>query len=360
MPIKVRVQNFQSLEDVSLTIDGFTVVTGTNNAGKSALFRAIQGVFTNTPGTNFVRHGSNHSSVELQFDENHTVVWEKGNKVNRYVINGKVFDNVGAGTPLELTEFGVNPVTLQEQKFWPQIAPQLRGVNFLLDKPGSVLAEAIADVDRVNQLNRALKLCDSDRKKAKGDLRVRRDDAKELQQKLTHYHGLDTWVEKISQVEARKTKLEKMMALCEELTTLKGRRDRARLELDALEGVDSLSVPSENQPQKIREVKQRLLEIRELSKRLSTARQVVNDAKDVPEISIPDMAKAQKAQKIKHLLDECLSLRTRLRNAQIAQKDADTQVAASQSKLDQALAEIASMFDGVNECPTCGQILCKE
>jgi DNA repair ATPase RecN len=121
MPIKVRVQNFQSLEDVSLTIDGFTVVTGTNNAGKSALFRAIQGVFMNTPGTSFVRHGSNHSSVELQFDENHTVVWEKGNKVNRYVINGKVFDNVGAGTPLELTEFGVNPVTLQEQKYWPRL-----------------------------------------------------------------------------------------------------------------------------------------------------------------------------------------------------------------------------------------------
>ena len=36
MPLKVRVRNFQSIEDATLVIDGLTVVTGTNNAGKSA------------------------------------------------------------------------------------------------------------------------------------------------------------------------------------------------------------------------------------------------------------------------------------------------------------------------------------
>ena len=43
MAVTARVQNFQSVEDATIVIDGLTVITGTNNSGKTAVMRAIRG-----------------------------------------------------------------------------------------------------------------------------------------------------------------------------------------------------------------------------------------------------------------------------------------------------------------------------
>ena len=37
MPVRVHVQNFQSIREAEVEIAGFTVITGTNNTGKTAL-----------------------------------------------------------------------------------------------------------------------------------------------------------------------------------------------------------------------------------------------------------------------------------------------------------------------------------
>ena len=89
--IKVRIQNFQSIEDLTLEIDKLTVITGSNNTGKSAIVRAIRGVFQNTRGTSFIRHGKPKSTVTITFADGQTVVWEKGRgKADKptYILNG--------------------------------------------------------------------------------------------------------------------------------------------------------------------------------------------------------------------------------------------------------------------------------
>ena len=97
MATTVHVRDFQSIQDAIIIIDGFTVVTGPNNSGKSALQRAIRGVFTNPPAGSLVRHGAKYLSVTITFSDGQTVCWEKGSKVNRYIVNGKLIDNVGRG-----------------------------------------------------------------------------------------------------------------------------------------------------------------------------------------------------------------------------------------------------------------------
>ena len=177
MPFKVRVRNFQSIEDAELVIDNLTVVTGTNNAGKSAFFRALRGALTNARGSGFVRHGKSHCTVDIEdLASGRKLTWEKGSKVNRYVVDGESLDRVGHGVPPEARIFGVESVGAGNSELWPQIAPQITGVSFLLHEPGSVIAEAVADVERVNQLSRALKACESDRRSARNDLKMRRKD----------------------------------------------------------------------------------------------------------------------------------------------------------------------------------------
>ena len=190
--ISVRIRNYQSIEAADFELNGLTVLSGPNNSGKSALHRAIYGVFTNTRGNHFVRNGKDYCSVSLDFADGQTVTWEKGAKVNRYRVNGKELNKVSHGVPDEVVSMGVNAVSIAgRDPLWPQFAHQFTGQVFLLDSPGSVLAEAIADVDRVGVLNEALRQAQSDHRSATADLKTRQADVVRLEAQEGKFHGLD-------------------------------------------------------------------------------------------------------------------------------------------------------------------------
>jgi len=188
---KVRVQDFQSIADAEIEVSGLTVITGGNNSGKTALNRAIYGAFTNTKGSSFVRHGKDNCAVTLTFGDGKSVTWEKGAKHNRYTLDGKVLNKVGQGAPAELSTLGVAPVLAAGREIWPQFAQQFVGQVFLLDQPGSVLAESIADVDRVGVLNEALRMAQSDRRSLASELKVRQGDIVRLETQEKIFDGLD-------------------------------------------------------------------------------------------------------------------------------------------------------------------------
>ena len=170
MPVRIRARNFQSIEDAEIVVDRFTVVTGPNNSGKTALQRAVQGVFTNPSGDAFVRHGAERLIVDIDFGNDETVRWEKGPKVKpTYTVKGKVI-NPGRQVPTEVLALGIQPIQAGAIAVWPQVAPQFTGQMFLLDLPGSAIAEAVADVERVGQLTQALRLADSDKRSASSEL----------------------------------------------------------------------------------------------------------------------------------------------------------------------------------------------
>jgi DNA repair ATPase RecN len=280
VPLKIRVRNFQSIEDAELVIDGLTVVTGTNNAGKSAFFRAVRGALTNARGSDFVRHGTNSCIVDIEdLESGRCLTWEKGAKVNRYEVDGHVFDRVGHGVPPEARIFGVEPVAAGNFELWPQIAPQITGVSFLLHEPGSVIAEAVADVERVNQLGRALKTCESDRRAAKGDLKTRRADAEVLSQRRDEFAGLDDLIQRLMDLETRRAMAERVMHARSNLTKLGRRYAVATEAVERLAGLDNLDVllPSEKRIVEVQEVQAELVAMRSLHERHQSAAVIVRD-----------------------------------------------------------------------------------
>lgn len=248
MSLKVRVRNFQSVEDAELTIDGLTVVTGTNNAGKSAFFRGIRGAFTNARGYDFVRHGTSHCTVDITFDDGRTLTWMKGKNVNTYVVDGKEYPKVGHKVPPEAQVFGVEAVTAGKTDLWPQIAPQITGVSFLLHETGSVIAEAVADVKRVNQLSRALAACEKDRRSTRSSLKVRRADAKALNEKREAFAGLDEVVVEVEALEEKRQKADKITKATVNVAKLQRRHKAAREAVGALEGLENAekAVPTQD------------------------------------------------------------------------------------------------------------------
>jgi exonuclease SbcC len=406
MSIKVRVRNFQSIEDGEIVIDGLTVLTGTNNAGKSAFFRAVRGAFTNARGSDFVRVGNSHCIVDLTFEDGQTLTWEKGSKINRYVINGKVYDRVGHGVPPEVAAFGVNPITVGNNvDLWPQIAPQVVGVTFLLDQPGSVVAEAVADVERVNQLNRALKSCDSDKRSAKAELKLRDKDRKELEEKLEVFVGLDDVVTKITELEVERGKAQKISKAILNLQKMGERYNQGKEAVDALEGLDEAAktLPTEVILSKAKEAAQELAEAQDLATRYEAAEASVKELEGLEDIveSLPtaeqvayvekfrqalqitvglamqyesaqkdldlaleahmvvegielDSDLVQKGEKYKKALSNLRSLKTRYEAAEDEIRKLDLAIEQLSEKAQKAEEEAIAILGTFEECPTCG------
>jgi len=318
--LKVRVRNFQSVEDAELTIDGLTVVTGTNNAGKSAFFRGIRGAFTNTRGYDFVRHGTDHCQVDITFDDGGTLTWMKGKNVNTYIVNGgKPFEKVGHGVPPEAQIFGIDSVTTGKTELWPQIAPQITGVSFLLHETGSVIAEAVADVKRVNQLSRALSSCEKDRRSARSSLKLRRADAKKLNEKREKFAGLDDVVGGIEALEAKRQKAEKIAKAATNVAKLQRRHKAAREAVGALDGLEDAAgaVPSQDALRGAERLGRGLKEATDLRGRYQHAVAKVEALAAVEEAerSVPEAGRVKKAQEAAQAFRRASKLQGRYQGA---------------------------------------------
>lgn len=311
MTVKIRVRDFQSIEDAEIEVSGLTVITGQNNTGKSAMLRAVHGVFTNARGTKYVRHGRDQCSVTVTFGDGRSVTWEKGEKVNRYTVDGKVLDKVGSGVPVEVESFGVVPITASGRELWPQFAPQFTGQVFLLDQPGSVLAESVADVSRVGVLNEALRNTQSDKRALSSELKVRLGDVVRYEAQEASYAGLDT-VEALAQeaeilhrqVADTQRQLEGVITLRDAITA----RTQTLLDLRPVEGV---AVPGG--VDEARSTLNLLDDALDLQAKLGGVTRSFEVLAPVAGVTVPDDTDTTRARKVSDALSLVADLRDRMR-----------------------------------------------
>lgn len=204
------IENFQSIADARLTVEGFTAVTGPSNRGKSASLRAVSGALFNKPGDDFVRLGASRAEVTLTGlptcqpkDAGGTVTWTKGRGANSFVINSVHYDKVGVGAPDALAVMGYHDLWIGDKErdkgeaIRPQVAGQFDGL-FLLGRPGSFIADTIAHISRVTTLRTAHGRAVSDLRALKQLRGVRARDLDAAQQaleRLTPVRALDTRTE---------------------------------------------------------------------------------------------------------------------------------------------------------------------
>jgi energy-coupling factor transporter ATP-binding protein EcfA2 len=239
---KVKVRGFQSLEDVEIEVDGFTTITGSNNCGKSALIRAITGVFQNTPGDAFVRHGCTESVVELSFSDAE-ICWRREKKKKAsYSLNKQLPINPGRGVPDEVAALGVRAVRVADQEYWPNISKQMRGQIFLLDQPGHALAEAISNPKVIAALNNALRLCESERREVASSLRAKYGDRTLFANEVASYASLTGTETLFAEAKTRRAFCEKVQSKIAEVSALQQELQRAKSVLDSLQGIGSIWV----------------------------------------------------------------------------------------------------------------------
>lgn len=163
--LRVRIKNFQVYSDVEVEVEGFTSITGPNNGGKSAIARAVRCAFQNIPAASFVRQGTTHSEVEVHFGGQDSFLWGRraGTSGRPYYQIGSDQIFPGREVPDRVRGLGVRAVEIGGDLVWPQFGRQGES-PFLLDRSGSVMAEAVCDPNRADQLNRMVKTMEGDRK----------------------------------------------------------------------------------------------------------------------------------------------------------------------------------------------------
>lgn len=356
MPLSVRVRNFQSVEDASIRIEGLTVITGPNNAGKSALMRAIHGAFTNTSGHRFVRHGQKFASVLIEFDDGRRLLWEKGQaNHNRYELDGKAFERVGRGAPPEISSLGMKPVEAAGRDLWPQFAPQFSGQVFLLDEAGHVLAEAIADVDKVGVLNEALRLSQSDRRSSASELKVRMEDVSKLESALEKFNGLDAAVSQVRDVEAFQARIRKNQADISAIKRLAERFAVVSQEVSRLRPVRNIGLTDEALTTRVRKLESAIGWAHSTRTRLDVIQKErlksVQVGRLVQDHPLPDTSRLHKIQKA---VGEARGLKGRLQAALDAVGDLRDQVAKLHQASQAAERTVLDIFKEAGNCPFCG------
>lgn len=330
MGFKVHIENFQSIVDETLEFSGLSTITGQNNSGKSVIVRAILSVFTNSAPSSYIHHGKDYMRVRIDFPDGAYVMWEKvGRRPTRgkskgkltniktnYEINGNRIEGVANSVPDEISDIGVRPIVLNRDSVWPQIAAQEDGVYFLINKPGSAVAEAVADVDRVAVLNYAMRECDSDHRSAASELKVRKKDAQDHKEKLETYKGLDAVIEMVQEVTDLHQSIKKVKKLWHLTTELRDKMERHRSEMSHLEPVASLEKIDDEDISKVSDAHRGMSKVTELKERLAGATREYDGLKDIDQVDLIDTDHVANAQEVLRKTGVVIGIRDVIRKAE--------------------------------------------
>lgn len=231
--IDIEIHNFQAIDHTQLSIDGFTALVGRSNIGKSSIVRALKAALSGSSSSDDVRHDiatcsrfhrktkkcQCFASVKMTFGDGPSLLWEKGDAVNRYTVvkDGKeeVYDRVGK--EVDLPDFvgeQFSPVKMGSKHNLLQVSDQFEPL-FLLNLSGTVVADTLSDLGHLDAVNKALALASKDRRTALSTRKIRRSDLEESQAQLARYADLDHRAGRARKVREDHQALEKAAARVE-------------------------------------------------------------------------------------------------------------------------------------------------
>jgi exonuclease SbcC len=194
----VHICNFQSHVNSHITFHpGVNVIVGPTDSGKTAVFRALQWLFTNRPGGDHFRtRGGGDTEVHVNFEDG-AVSRIRNKKFNGYVMGG----NESIGLPDDILEFfNMSPINFQNQldsHFMLSLSPGQRGAM-------------INEIANLNIIDSAVSRIKSIKSQEERDLRQIEGQISAAEAELDQYYYLDEMDEELTYVEEQAHHVEKL------------------------------------------------------------------------------------------------------------------------------------------------------
>ena len=99
---KLILENFEGWVKGNINFtNGFNVIIGDSDSGKSSLFRAIESIFTGKVAQENINKNAKSLKVELKFSDDSIFIREYGKKGNKISFNDITFERIGREVPSE-------------------------------------------------------------------------------------------------------------------------------------------------------------------------------------------------------------------------------------------------------------------
>jgi len=165
MLTSLRIRNFQSLADVELELGHLSVIVGATNSGKSAVVRALESLFFNRSGNEFIRSGQNECTIDVELDGRRLRWIKRGGAGGVYELDGEVISRALKELPPELLGLiGVREIEGEGFRARVQVDGQF-SPPFLLAGTGGQAARLLAKVSKLDVLVTAQVLARRDRER---------------------------------------------------------------------------------------------------------------------------------------------------------------------------------------------------
>ena len=120
MSAHLNIKNFQSIQQASIIVDGFTILVGESSQGKSACLRAINAACNNKFKQGFLRYGADTMEIGVSYDDNPNVLVVRKTKKESpsYELGDLVFQKLNRTLPQEIEDFNnYGSIDSYEQKY---------------------------------------------------------------------------------------------------------------------------------------------------------------------------------------------------------------------------------------------------
>lgn len=171
--MKVQIKNFQSISEAKLKLNGFSVISGNSDLGKSAVRRAITTALFNEWNKNYQRTGTDDTLVAVKLEDGTFVQAKKSSHHNEFTINGKLLPKMGRERP-DIPD--LNP----ELNVTTQLEPL-----FMVAYKDTENTKILNGIFGIDKLEAAQALCATDFRRNKMQLNATLEDVSALKNGIT-------------------------------------------------------------------------------------------------------------------------------------------------------------------------------
>lgn len=278
---EIEIKNFQSIKNLKFPIEGFTVIYGKNNSGKSAIIRAIRAALTNQTGKGFIRKGEKETEIKIK-REGLNILWKKGTKAV-YTVNKESFQNLNRDIPKPLIDAGFERMDIGKKKVLPTIASQFNPL-FLIDEHGTTITEVLASLYNIDTLSIADELCQTSLRSHKTLLKTREKDSEALQVKLEKYKDFESTKKEVEALLEQEKKVKILESETAEISSFESDLIRLYESLKKIKLIQKIEIPEVSKHEK------NFTEIQELitlEQNYSEKFSVVEKLKDIVKVTLP-------------------------------------------------------------------------
>ncbi len=262
---KVEIQNFQSHKNTALEfVPGTNVVIGESDAGKSAIFRAINWVITNRPlGDTFRSDWGGDTRVVIYTAEGDVIERIKTATRNVYVINGKPLTAFCSEVPEQVSEIlRMDKANIQSQM----------DVPFLLAVSPGEAARLLNKAASIDDIDYTISNLRGEYQKISNNIKFNEGKLKDYEKQIKQYDNLPELEEKLEGIEEAEKEMEKHEQKLDKLTQLVTEVIRIHTELEKTKNIQQIA-------QKFEQILSRYKEYEEQRKRLDKLEQFAHKVK---------------------------------------------------------------------------------